>query len=71
MATIFRKYPSASGADPEAVAVALVSPAPSPHQEVYEEQFEGVVQALDKAEGSERDILKRRLFQLAGLPHNT
>lgn len=66
------KYPSAAGADPVAVAKALLNPGPRQRRlEESQEQYEAVARDLDKAQGPERARLKRRLFELAGVPDST
>ena len=63
-----RRYPSAAGADPEAVARAVVKRQVNRREEVPLEDYEALRRAFERAEGEERERLKRRLFQTAGLP---
>ena len=63
-----RKQPSAAGVPPEALAQALMRRQVSPRKEVPLEDYEALQQACERAEGEERERLRRGLFQMAGLP---
>ena len=62
------KYPSAAGADPEALAQALMRRQVSPRKEAPLADYEALQQACERAEGEERERLRSGLFQMAGLP---